>query len=725
MSKNPQKNPQKNLASVKDLGLTNKEEPFVTCTKRGDMTGDVEYVTETFKVLASRNGRPVAFGPDDATYAQHKGLLQKVPRGFSRLRYTYRDGHEHEFILKGVTKFDGTTKFDEDTPMPESQHGLMDQGEIKQWEADGELLVQFQDKANGKFAIFALLLIDESWYIFGGSKNVHAMYMLGKIGSFVNIDGDDLHHDILNCIVGDLRKLSPEEIAIMDRKTFVGEYCDGKHMVYTDTPYMAYFVMGAPVSLPRVAHILPSQRSFPTIDQFAHIRRAENCEGVVICYTNTRTGAIIRQKHKSIWYTILRCWREMMKRVPNKFDGRVSLVHRMIKRMKERSDQFLHLDADEIAHYTCLAWAFTEWILASKYDFTDADYQGVGIAKIYFDFVTDGGLVNLDKRIVTVAEVQAIKNTDPTLIDTIDMERSGFPGLTISDLIASPRQDIYVRNYVAEKLLADVDMFHLVTRLAVNHKVAVITRGPPGSGKTSVANLLRREFKSCEVFCTDDYFVNSANVYEFVPNKLKEYHAKNLEAFTASDAPIKINANTNMAQWEWQQYATVARNQGYVIIMLNTKVESPDTLADRTLHGVPEAHIKRMIRKMKPTPPMYYGLFVSGLLNDWKYVMNTPAHVTCAFVGGKPNADAIPRKRFVDDGPGCIMDIKVFGINTNKAGRALVVEIPIGTQATVPHITLEVFDGYSPVQVGSMILSGNTVLFNEPVVIKGINGCTW
>ena len=114
---------------------------------------------------------------------------------------------------------------------PDEQNNSLfaDMNKIKQWERDGELSVEFQEKYNGKFVLFAFLHINENTYIFGGSKNCHELHRFDK-----QIDACSrgcLTCEILNFVKNDFEVNHRE---IMYESVYFGEYVDGKLVPIAD-----------------------------------------------------------------------------------------------------------------------------------------------------------------------------------------------------------------------------------------------------------------------------------------------------------------------------------------------------------------------------------------------------------------------------------------------------------------------------------------------------------
>lgn len=137
------------------------------------------------------------------------------------------------------------------------------------------------------------------------------------------------------------------------------------------------------------------------------------------------------------------------------------------------------------------------------------------------------------------------------------------------------------------------------------NKTVYILRGLPGSGKSTVAELLlwgaNREGRRGEIYSTDYYFEDSQGNYKFDPDKLGEYHDKNFEDFCyglKSGREVLIVDNTNTRHWEYQRYLDAAKEAGaFIQVVTVGSPKDPNHVrecAARNSHGVPLEAIRRM-----------------------------------------------------------------------------------------------------------------------------------
>ncbi|XP_064546054.1 uncharacterized protein LOC135433750 [Drosophila montana] len=164
------------------------------------------------------------------------------------------------------------------------------------------------------------------------------------------------------------------------------------------------------------------------------------------------------------------------------------------------------------------------------------------------------------------------------------------------------------------------------------HKMMIIMRGPPGSGKSTMAKTLLQQIHLLEqhsitdfVHSSDDYFLTPRG-YQFNPNLLPEAHDWNKHRVqrkaAAGWSPIIVD-NTNTMVWEMQPYVQIAVQHGYLLELLEPQTswrKSATELAKRNVHQVPKENIKRMLDRYEKTSVAE----LIGLLKETKYTVSLP-----------------------------------------------------------------------------------------------------
>jgi energy-coupling factor transporter ATP-binding protein EcfA2 len=250
--------------------------------------------------------------------------------------------------------------------------------------------------------------------------------------------------------------------------------------------------------------------------------------------------------------------------------------------------------------------------------------------------------------------------------------------------------------------------------------VVVAMSGPSGSGKSTVAAYLKAVLNEqkieAEIFSTDSFYMVNG-IYNFDPSKLQENHTKNIMAFKASKAQVRIIDNTNLNRINYANYFSSAEKA--ICIVLYMKELTSEQLAARSIHGLSIQSINNMLRKFKIVAPSYYGLFpldadLQDLIIQCKLTQTqkTPPHMTSLFIGGSLAKDKPPKPEKLNT----IFDLHIIGYSINEAGQCLV------TNADIPgnHITLMTNNGFNPVDVGTHITESNTTMLPKPLTVRAI-----
>jgi predicted kinase len=122
----------------------------------------------------------------------------------------------------------------------------------------------------------------------------------------------------------------------------------------------------------------------------------------------------------------------------------------------------------------------------------------------------------------------------------------------------------------------------------------ILMRGIPGSGKSTISQILKNGLENCEILSTDDLFGIGEN-YKYDQNKIKEYHdlnkSKALKA--CMDGKNIIIDNTNVFNEHLEKYIEYATKYNYQIFEIAVLAKQ-EVAYKRQLHRVPYESHKRM-----------------------------------------------------------------------------------------------------------------------------------
>jgi tRNA uridine 5-carbamoylmethylation protein Kti12 len=134
-------------------------------------------------------------------------------------------------------------------------------------------------------------------------------------------------------------------------------------------------------------------------------------------------------------------------------------------------------------------------------------------------------------------------------------------------------------------------------------KIAFIMKGLPGSGKSSIAELLYTTSKSSIIHSTDNYHIVNGK-YKFNKERLWEFHETNLEAFKKSckkGIKVVICDNTNIKKVFYSNYVKIAKKHGYKVHIITIGDFNATACWKRNKHKVP----LKVIRSMKRNFVLY------------------------------------------------------------------------------------------------------------------------
>lgn len=130
------------------------------------------------------------------------------------------------------------------------------------------------------------------------------------------------------------------------------------------------------------------------------------------------------------------------------------------------------------------------------------------------------------------------------------------------------------------------------------NKTLVIVRGLPGSGKTTLARVLKDYGDEYAAhYEADQFMVNNNGLYEFNPSKLRYCHEMCLtgvEEAMVIGVPMVIVSNTFTQYWEMEKYIHCAKHYKYNIQL----IECSGNFG--SIHNVPAETIEKMKNRWSP-----------------------------------------------------------------------------------------------------------------------------
>lgn len=223
------------------------------------------------------------------------------------------------------------------------------------------------------------------------------------------------------------------------------------------------------------------------------------------------------------------------------------------------------------------------------------------------------------QQIFSLAANGAIPKTHKPIIDSFASPKSNFaipPPVTMSSLLKHGAQDFTDASPAKSKqpkLSQNItpEMADILNHIVQGHRIMVIMRGPPGSGKSHLARALLKQaiptaIPSNHICSADEFFTSANGQYNYDRTRLGEAHencqAKVLSLASDYWSPIFVD-NTNIHFWEMQPYFCIALQHNYLIRTLEPITawrHSAGQLARKNVHGVPKKNIENMLNNFEP-----------------------------------------------------------------------------------------------------------------------------
>ncbi|XP_022243583.1 YLP motif-containing protein 1-like isoform X2 [Limulus polyphemus] len=179
-------------------------------------------------------------------------------------------------------------------------------------------------------------------------------------------------------------------------------------------------------------------------------------------------------------------------------------------------------------------------------------------------------------------------------------------------------------------------------RLQRPKHIVIILRGPPGSGKTYVAKLIKdKEIENGgsapRILCLDDYFMVETEKlvkdpdtgkrirkkefeYDYEPEMEEAYSLSLLKSFkkTVDDRffPVIIVDAVNSRVKQFENYWTYAKQKGFQVYVAEMECMDPSICHKRNIHKRSQEDIQKMVSHWESTPTNYILVDIRSLLQD-------------------------------------------------------------------------------------------------------------
>lgn len=129
--------------------------------------------------------------------------------------------------------------------------------------------------------------------------------------------------------------------------------------------------------------------------------------------------------------------------------------------------------------------------------------------------------------------------------------------------------------------------------------IAVLTRGLPGSGKTTLAGAILDAVPGAVSYSADDHMFRGGRPFEL--ERLSECHRLCMLDFRQAirrGAPVVVSDNTNIKIEDIQRYSGIAAGLGCPFVVAELVCDEEEAFA-RNSHGCPREIFDILVRRME------------------------------------------------------------------------------------------------------------------------------
>lgn len=151
--------------------------------------------------------------------------------------------------------------------------------------------------------------------------------------------------------------------------------------------------------------------------------------------------------------------------------------------------------------------------------------------------------------------------------------------------------------------------------------MAIILRGAPGSGKSTVVDALLSQGKYFVEWCSADHHRMKDGKYVFNPAENDNAHGGCMRDFVGGatvfnkEDSVLVVDNTNVMMMEAAPYFSVAKAFGWKPVLV-TVLADPETAASRNTHNVPSEKVRDMAKRIEDgnrhVPHHWTHIYIQG-----------------------------------------------------------------------------------------------------------------
>ncbi|KAA0194372.1 2' 3'-cyclic-nucleotide 3'-phosphodiesterase [Fasciolopsis buskii] len=225
-------------------------------------------------------------------------------------------------------------------------------------------------------------------------------------------------------------------------------------------------------------------------------------------------------------------------------------------------------------------------------------------------------VANHDADTSLLCNEQPVEIESPSNVPSVQKVPGARTTVHVDQPTPTPNKQLFkksysLREYVNFPFLTDDELATWI----VKGRFMFLMRGPPGSGKSFIAECIKTRFPTTKICSADEFWYLESNgeVYQYDVNRLSEAHEwchqRARAAAESGVSPLVID-NTNIRAWESRFYTELARRFHYIVIMVTPQTPwrfDTEALAERNVHFVGLEAIESKVRNFEHVFPLYYG----------------------------------------------------------------------------------------------------------------------
>lgn len=154
-------------------------------------------------------------------------------------------------------------------------------------------------------------------------------------------------------------------------------------------------------------------------------------------------------------------------------------------------------------------------------------------------------------------------------------------------------------------------------------RIVIMIRGPPGTRKEVLSDLICKIYPSSVICCAHDFFSTSPKKRDrFSVRESHKWCEEKLKDHCKRNAPIIILKNTHIRKYEFEEYLNIIRNHNYTLILAETPRKyklSKEVLEMTNRKGLDTEYLGKRMFQWDECVPWFTGWFLNPTDSEWLF----------------------------------------------------------------------------------------------------------